>query len=64
MSHNQNASKSHNIETANAFFENVAKLKCVGALYKNYVHNQEQIEFGECLIIIRFGSFQSPVSYF
>jgi hypothetical protein len=47
MSHNQNAGRSHNTETACAFFENVTKLKYVGASIQNYVHKEEKIKFGE-----------------
>jgi hypothetical protein len=63
MSHCQNAGRSHNTETAIAFFEDVGKPKYVEASNQNYVHRGEKIKFRGMTDIIRFRFFQFPASY-
>jgi hypothetical protein len=44
MSRDQNAERSHDIKTANSFFENVKELKYLGITATNQYYIQEEIK--------------------
>jgi hypothetical protein len=52
MSRNQNAGQNHNIKIDDKSFERVEQFKYLGTTLtnQNSIHEEEQIEVGECLL--------------